>query len=209
MDAAVELVFADYERRFAEERSGTIGGRRINLDDRSLPVGPEAGTLLSLLVRELKPQRILELGTSHGYSTLWLAEAARRYGGKIVTLEALAPKQAYARAALEKAGVADAVDFRLGDALDILKTLPGPFDFVLLDLWKDLYVQCLELFFPKLAPGAVIVADNMIHPASAHAQAAAYRQAVRAKPGMQSMLLPVGQGIELSRYAAGLPPELV
>jgi predicted O-methyltransferase YrrM len=209
MDEAVARVFADYERRFAAERSGHIDGRALTGDDRSLPVGPEAGALLNLLVRSLQPKRILELGTSNGYSTLWLAEAAQSYGGKILTIEAVASKQAYARAMLETAGVTGAIEFCQGDAFEFLKTLPGPFDFVLLDLWKDLYVPCLDLFYPKLAPGAVIVADNMIHPVSSHAQAAAYRQAVRAKPHIQSMLLPVGQGIELSRYAAGLPPELI
>lgn len=209
MDAAVETVFADYAQRFADEAAGKVDGRRIAGADRSLAIGPEAGALLNLLVRSLATKRILELGTSNGYSTLWLAEAAREVGGKVVTIEALAHKQAYARAALSKAGLAGVVEFHNGDALAILKTLPGPFDFVLVDLWKDLYVPCLDLFYPKLAPGAVIVADNMIHPAAHHGDAAAYRRAVRAKPQMQSLLLPVGQGIELSRYAGDLPAYLV
>ncbi|HEY3917084.1 MAG TPA: class I SAM-dependent methyltransferase [Stellaceae bacterium] len=209
MDAAVAEVFADYDQRFAQEEAGRAGSRRMSSDDRSLPIGPEGGALLDLLVRSLAPKRILEIGTSNGYSTLWLAAAARDTGGKVITIEQIAKKQAYARAALEKAGVASAVEFHNGDALEILKTLPGPFDFVLLDLWKDLYVPCLDLFYPKLAPGAVIAADNMIHPSSHHAEAAAYRRAVRAKPEMQSLLLPLGQGIELSRYAGKLPPHLV
>lgn len=209
MDAAVARVFADYDQRFAEEAAGRAGGRRLGSDDRSLAIGAEAGALLDLLVRALAPKRILEIGTSNGYSTLWLAAAARDTGGKVITLEQIAKKQAYARAALEKAGVAGAVEFHNGDALELLKSLPGPFDFVLLDLWKDLYVPCLDLFYPKLAPGAVIVADNMIFPRGAQAEAEAYRRAVRAKPDMQSLLLPVGQGLELSRYAGKLPPHLV
>lgn len=209
MDAAVEQVFADYAQRFADEAAGSVDGRRVTGADRSLAIGPEAGALLNLLVRALAPKRILELGTSNGYSTLWLAEAAREGGGTVVTIEALAHKQAYARAALTKAGLAATVEFHHGDALEILQTLPGPFDFVLVDLWKDLYVPCLDLFYPKLAPGALIAADNMIHPASHHAEAAAYRRVVRAKPQMQSLLLPVGQGIELSRYAGHLPAHLV
>jgi predicted O-methyltransferase YrrM len=209
MDEAVARVFGDYEQRFAEEATGQIGGRGISRDDRSMPIGPEAGALLNSLVRALKPSRILELGTSNGYSTLWLAEAARVVGARVITIDQLAHKQAYARAALDKAGVAGAVEFLNGDALDLLKALPGPFDFVLLDIWKDLYGPCLDLFYPKLAPGAMIAADNMIYPASHHAEAAAYRRAVRAKPQMQSLLLPLGQGIELSRFAGGLPAHLV
>ena len=127
----------------------------------------------------------------------------------MITIEAIAKKQAYARAALAKAGVDGVVEFLAGDALQLLKTLPGSFDFVLLDLWKELYGACLDLFYPKLAPGAIVAADNMIEPVSSRRQAAEYRRVVREKPQMQSLLLPVGQGIELSRYAAGLPAHLV
>jgi predicted O-methyltransferase YrrM len=209
MDEAVRRVFADYDQHFAAEAAGRPGGGPVAMEDRSLPIGPEAGALLALLVKAVKAKHILELGTSNGYSTLWLAEAAHAVGGKVTTIEERRPKQDYARAALTKAGLASAVEFLAGDALDILKTLPGPFDFVLLDLWKDLYVPCLDLFYPKLAPGAMIVADNMIQPASSRNEAHAYRRAVRAKPKMQSMLLQVGQGLELSRYVGELPADLV
>lgn len=209
MDEAVRRVFADYDQRFAAEAAGRPGGGPVAIEDRSLPIGPEAGALLAVLVKALKAKHILELGTSNGYSTLWLAEAARAVGGKVTTIEARRSKQDYARSALTKAGLASAVEFLTGDALDILKTLRGPFDFVLLDLWKDLYVPCLDLFYPKLAPGAMIVADNMIHPVSIRNEARAYRHAVRAKPKMQSMLLQVGQGLELSRYIGELPADLV
>ena len=80
----------------------------------------------------------------------------------------------------------------------MLKTLEGPFDFVLLDLWKNLYVPCLDLFYGKLAKNAVIVADNMLFPEVVRADAEAYRAAVKAKGNLQSVLLPIGNGIELS-----------
>ena len=74
----------------------------------------------------------------------------------------------------------------------------GPVDFVLMDLWKDLYVPCLDQVYPKLAPNGVIVADNMLHPEQARANAALYREAVRAKPAMQAVLLPLGHGIDIA-----------
>jgi predicted O-methyltransferase YrrM len=80
----------------------------------------------------------------------------------------------------------------------MLKSFDGPIDFVLVDLWKDLYVPCLELFHAKLAPNAVIVADNMLFPERVRADAEAYRAAVKAKRNLQSVLLPIGNGIELS-----------
>ncbi|MFI4933608.1 MAG: O-methyltransferase [Caulobacterales bacterium] len=196
MDSKIEAVFADYDARMQRERENA---GQMKLDDFLLPVGPQTGALLNSLIKGAKATRILEIGTSYGYSGVWLAEAARETGGKLITLDVADYKQAYAKAALEKAGLAAFVDFRCGSALDLIPTLPGPFDFVLLDLWKDLYVPCLELFFPKLAPGAIVVADNMLQPAAAREEALAYRRAVRAKPGVASVLLPIGSGIEISR----------
>jgi predicted O-methyltransferase YrrM len=205
MDEAVSRVLDVYDQRIeAEARRRT----RASRDERLLAVGRAVGVMLNLLIKETEAKAILEIGTSYGYSTIWLAEAAKAIGGKVTTVELHRYKQDYAREALAEAGLGGHVEFRSGDAIDILATLPGPFDFVLIDLWKDLYIPCLELVYPKLAPGALIAADNMIEPVSSRDDAAAYRRAVRAKAGIQSMLLPVGQGIELSRYLKGLPDHL-
>jgi predicted O-methyltransferase YrrM len=80
-----------------------------------------------------------------------------------------------------------------------LRTLPGPFDFVLLDVWKDLYLPCFDLVHPKLAPGGVIIADNMLLPQSVRPQADAYRAHVRKAGDLDSVLLDIGNGIEVSR----------
>ncbi len=101
----------------------------------------------------------------------------------------------------ERAGLAEHVDFLVGDAAQLIQGLPGTFDLILLDLWKDMYVPCLEAFYPRLNPGAIIVADNMTFPGGPEVER--YGRAVRAKPGITSVLLPVGQGIEISRYEPG------
>ena len=85
-----------------------------------------------------------------------------------------------------------------GDAVAMTEAHAGDFDFVFVDLWKDLYVPCLEAFYPKLRPGAIVVADNMLRPDTEGVKA--YARAIRAKPGMTSVLLPVGSGLEISRY---------
>jgi len=82
----------------------------------------------------------------------------------------------------------------------VIGELPAGFDFVLVDLWKDLYLPCLEAFFPKLNPGAIVVADNMTRPGGENVMR--YARAIRALPGMTSILLPVGSGIEISRLQA-------
>jgi predicted O-methyltransferase YrrM len=210
MDQAFEAVLAHYEER-AEREHATFGAPSpsgASRDERLLYVGPEGAQVLSLIAHGLKRPRILELGTSYGYSTLWLAEAAKATGGRVITLELADYKQAYAVDALGRAGVADAVEFRCGDALALIPQLEGQFDMVFVDHWKDLYVPSLDLFYPKLAPGAVIVADNMLRPQYDQTNALAYRRAVRAKPNVTSILLDVGQGLEISRFAGPLEEGL-
>ena len=130
---------------------------------------------------------------------MWLGAAARATGGKVTSLELKEYKIEHARQALTRAGLSTRVEFHAGDCLDTLRTLPGPFDFVLLDVWKDLYLPCFELVHPKLERGGIIAADNMLLPESARPHADAYRQRVRAAGDMDSVLLEVGNGIEISR----------
>ena len=209
MEDAVAAVFALYDQRIAAEAELWRNPRPgMAIDDFLLAVGPATGALINTLVKGAAARSILEIGTSYGYSTVWLAEAARATGGRVTTLDLAANKQAYARDMLQKAGLADVVDFRTGDARELIPTLADGLDFVLLDCWKDIYVPCLELFHPKLAPGAVVVADNMVFPPNAHAEAITYRRAVRAKADMASVLLSVGSGLELSRKAGPLDDDL-
>jgi predicted O-methyltransferase YrrM len=86
--------------------------------------------------------------------------------------------------------------------------LAGPFEFVFLDIWKELYAPSFALVAPKLAPGGVIAADNMLYPESAREKALVYRRAVRARPDMSTVLLSVGSGIEVSRRAGPLDDGL-
>jgi predicted O-methyltransferase YrrM len=204
IDAAVWAVLADYEARAEreDELRDTLAPEEAaqRIDEMLLPVGPATGAFLNLLAKEAGARRILEVGSSFGYSTVWLAEAARAVHGKVISLELRPAKTEYATAQLARCGLDAYVEFRVGDALASLAALAGPFDLVLIDLWKNLYVPVFELLHPKLAPGALIVADNMIEPASARPHAQAYRQLVYGARDMSSVLLPVGNGIELSRY---------
>jgi predicted O-methyltransferase YrrM len=202
MEQAVKDVLARYEQRAAHEQqlmNTSPQQFRARIDEFLIYVGPETAQMLHLLATGRNARCILELGASYGYSTIWLADAARMTGGKVHSLELSAAKIDYARDQLRQIGLDSYVEFHLGSALDTLPQLPGPFDMVLVDLWKDLYSQCFELFHPKLAPGALVVADNMLFPPAARADASAYQKLVRTKPDMESLLLPVGNGIELSR----------
>jgi predicted O-methyltransferase YrrM len=199
--AAANEVLASYSQRLVDEdaKAAALGGQLMGRrDEFLLSVGPEVGWFLHSLVLAKRPARVLELGTSYGYSTLFLADAVRAVGGRLITMELADYKQAHARAMMEKAGLADVVDFRLGDAVAMIAADEGPFDLVLLDIWKELYVPCLEAVYPKLSDEGIIAADNIIEPAMWRETARQYRAAVRALPDLQTTLLPIGSGIELS-----------
>lgn len=206
-DPKIQAVFDAYDARHAADlvRMKELGRTGFGIrDEFLLPVGLDVGRFLHALIFARKPQRILELGTSYGYSTLFLADAARAIGATVVTMELADYKQAYAREQLAHAGLAQQVDFRCGDALELLDADPGPWDFVLLDIWKELYLPCFDAFYPKLDEEAVIASDNMIDPAFDRENVRLYRQAVRDKADLQTTLLPIGSGIELSvKWSAG------
>jgi predicted O-methyltransferase YrrM len=204
LDDRLKTVMARYEARRDQERAG---GRREIVDDegrdqRMRAIGPDAGTLLNVIGRSLRTPRILEIGTSFGYSGLWLADAARATGGHVISIEYDTHKSEYAQQETKAAGLSDWIDHRVGDAVTMVDTLEGPFDLVFLDLWKHLYLPCFEAFLPKLTPGAIIVADNMGQ--SGNDGIDAYAARVRSTPGIASVLLPVGSGMEVSR----LSPEI-
>ena len=205
MDKSVAKILRQFEARSEKEwrKMGRMDAKEFesHMDEFLLAVGPATGQLINLLIKEAKAKNILEVGSSYGYSTVWLADAARETGGKVISLEIHPEKQKHARDSIKKAGLDGFVDFKLGDARNSIRKLRKKIDFVLLDLWKDLYIPCFTLFYPKLKPGAMIVADNMLTPESSRAAAAAYQRHVRALPGIQSLLLNVGFGLELSRVA--------
>ncbi len=126
-----------------------------------IAVSAAEGKQLHLMAKMSGAKRILEIGTLGGYSTLWLARALPP-GGKVVTLE-YSPKHAeVARANLDKAGVGDRVEIKVGAALDVLPTLDGPFDFFFIDANKDGYPEYFRWAMKLSRPGSVIVADNCV-----------------------------------------------
>jgi predicted O-methyltransferase YrrM len=113
------------------------------------------------LCRAIGARRIVEVGTSFGVSTLYLAAAIRDNGGGTVIGAEYEPQKVKAAVAnFEAAGLSDYIDLREGDVLDIFKTLQGPIDFVLFDIWGHVVRPALDLLLPKLRPGAVICTDN-------------------------------------------------
>lgn len=127
-----------------------------------LALGPEAGRFAYTTARAIGARHIVEFGTSFGISTLYLAAAVRdNGGGQVITGELNPEKCATARRHFEEGGLAELIEVRSGDALETLKALPDTVDMVLLDGWKDIYLDVLHLIEPRLRPGAVVLADNI------------------------------------------------
>jgi predicted O-methyltransferase YrrM len=167
------------------------------LQDCYIPISAEAGQLLYALVRAIRPETVVEFGTSFGISTIYLAAAVTDNGiGRVVTTELSDRKVKAAQANLREAGVDGAVTILAGDALQTLADLPGPIGLVLLDGWKDLCLPVLRLLEPKLTPGALVAADD-----NSLASMADYLQYVR-EPGngYVSVSFPVEDGVEISSW---------
>ncbi|MCA8887606.1 MAG: class I SAM-dependent methyltransferase [Parvularculaceae bacterium] len=200
-DPKVQVVFKKYEERREADarRMRELGPESIHhRDEFLLPIGPDVGRFVHALILAKRPRTILEVGTSYGYSTIFLADAARSVGARVVTLEIADHKQAYARDQLIAAGLENVVDFRLGDAVQTITLAEDIFDLALIDIWKELYLPAFDALYNKLSEEAVIIADNMIEPQSARDDVRKYRAAVKNKSDFQTALLPIGSGIELS-----------
>lgn len=164
------------------------------LRDCYIPISADAGRLLYNLVRSARPDTVVEFGTSFGISTIYLAAAVTDNGaGHVVGTELSARKVDAARANLAEAGLGAAVTILPGDALQTLADVPGPIGLVLLDGWKDLCLPVLRLLEPKLAPGAIVAADDITH-----ATLAEYLDYVRDPGnGYVSVAFPVEDGVEI------------
>jgi len=204
MDARVIKVLADYESRLQRENpvvsAFTAEQYLERRDECLLGIGADTGRFLNILIKAARPRMILEIGAAYGYSTLWMAEAAASVGGRLVSLEVSEEKIAYARERLAKAGLDSVVEFVAGDAVRNIEAFEGTVDFALIDLWKELYVPSFDRLYPRLAEGALVAADNICLPLRHAEVMKSYVSHVRAKPGIESVTVPVGNGIELSRF---------
>lgn len=132
-----------------------------NRADSSMLSGFYQGRVLSVLTKMIQPKVVLEIGTYLGYSALCFAEGLAK-GGKIITLDVNAEMQAFAKSSAEKSAYADRIEFRLGNATEIIPELNEIFDLVFIDADKENYSNYYHLVFDKLRIGGYIIADNVL-----------------------------------------------
>ena len=181
--------------RLAEETRATQSAPQMM-------VGDVEGTFLSFLVTMTGAERIVEVGTFTGWSSIAMAQALPP-GGSIVTCDINEETSAIARRYAEEAGVADRIEYRLGPAVETLATLDGPFDLAFIDADKPGYVDYYEAVLPKLAPGGLIAADNTLFGLATEGDNASaisrFNEHVINDDRVESVLLPFREGVTLIR----------
>jgi predicted O-methyltransferase YrrM len=167
--------------------------RGLRQEERHRNLEPDSAEFVCALAAGLRAEALLEIGGSSGLSTIALAAAARQTGGRLVSIEIEPGRQAEARRTIGALGLLGRVEFVLADAATVLGRYHG-LQFALIDCEKEDYVRFLGLL--QLAPGAVVVADNILSHGLWD-----YVRHVRSLPGVESVTLPIGKGLEVSRFS--------
>lgn len=158
-----------------------------------------AAELLYLLVCLTRPREILEIGTANGYAAIILGAAAQEIGARVITVERNGQLVQEARQHIVEAGLQDVVTVAPGSAYKVIKRLCGPFAFVFLDATKQEYVGYLERIRPKLAPQAVLAADNVLSHAE---ELASFVAMVREDPAFMTTVVPHDVGLLVAVFDA-------
>lgn len=180
-------------------------------DESMLAVTEDTGIYFNVMLKAMRARKILEVGTSTGYSTLWFSDAIRytdgSFGKPIITIEGNPAKIKRAKKNFEDAGVARIIEIRQGAAADVLKEMLAdyrkadnavPFDFVFIDADKENAINYFELVFPMVRTGGIIAADNITSPQSCVAEMARYSRYVKGRQGVESVTVPIGMGEEIT-----------
>ena len=199
MDPRVLSVMKRLEEEDAEERAAVGGPGEIPHFERMYTLHPDTSRLVHILIQAAGCKAVVEVGVSHGYSSLWLAHAVRLTGGRLTSLEVSATNVEIACQNIAEAGLSNMVDIVLGDARKTLRSVQGPLDFVLLDSWDDTYVECLGIIVPLLRPGGLLVADNVT---PGEPGTVPLVKALENHPLMETLNVPIGRDIQVSAKKA-------
>ena len=166
-------------------------------DKGQLAVSEEDGRFLRLMVATNRTRHALEIGAASGYSAIWIGLGLRETGGKLVTIEYDAKRAEEAAANVRRAGLDDVVRVVSGDAFKEIPKLTEPLDFVFLDAWKPDYKRFFDLVMPRLAPGGLFLAHNVLNKRD---QMQDFLEAVESHPRLWTVTVaPSAEGVLVSR----------
>lgn len=145
---------------------------------------------------------VIEVGTSNGYSGIWIGKALKKTGGKLITIEFYDKRIVLAKANFEKCGVSDVIEIKQGDAATVLEYLPSDYrcDFAFVDANKRQYIDFFHLIDPHLVVGGYIACDNVISHA---AKVETYLDDIANNPNYENVVLPLPAGLSLGKKLRG------
>ena len=196
VDSKVLSVISRLNMQSNRERSGRV---KVAPDQEMLAITADTGIFFSVLLKAIKARRILEVGTSAGFSTLWFADAmGKNHSTRVITIEMNPQKVERALKNFKEAGVDKIIEIKQGIALDLLRKLKGKFDFVFLDADKENIIRYFDIVLPMVRIGGIIAADNMLYPGHFRPAMRKYARHVHGKPNIQSVTVPIGMGEEIT-----------
>lgn len=194
MDGIIRRTLEELEAQeaFEQENPDAVPGR-----EKMLAITRDIGMFYNILLRSGGARRVLEVGTSVGYSTMWFAEAVMRNAGAgITTIEREEEKIRRAGENFARTGLDGIIEIRRGDALDVLEGMEpdGAFDFAFIDADKERCVRYFDLVLPMVRPGGLIGVDNMLRPERFRSYMEPLERHVRGTPGVRAVLIPIDNG---------------
>ena len=165
-------------------------------DTGQLAVSEEDGRFLRMLIASNGATRALEIGAASGYSAIWMGLGLRETGGRLTTIEYEPARAREAEANIRRAGLSEIVAVVAGDGFKAVPQLPGEFDFVFLDAWKKDYQRFFDLVFPRLRPGGLFVAHNVVNKRD---EMKDFLATIHSHPRLfTSIVSPSGEGVSVS-----------
>jgi caffeoyl-CoA O-methyltransferase len=168
-------------------------------DKGQLAVSEEDGRFLRVLIASTGAKRVLEIGAASGYSAIWMGVALRETGGRLTTIEYDPVRATEAAENIRRAGLTDVVTVIAGDAFKEIPKLPGPFDLVFLDAWKPDYKKFFDMVFPRVSPGGLFLAHNVVNKKN---EMADFLKTIQSLPnGYTTTVSPGHEGISMTYKA--------
>ncbi len=211
INTKISKVLSKLEEQSKLERLGEVVVPRSEM---MLAITSDTGTFFNITLKAMRAKRILEIGTSYGYSTLWFAEALMQINEvsntrpekSIITIEMDHSKVERANKNFDEAGIKNIIDLKEGQADDVLSEISKNylkdgdrlFDFVFFDADKENLRHYFDIVLPMVRVGGIIATDNMLYPEEYRSMMTNYTNYIKNKPNIQSMMIPIGNGEELT-----------
>lgn len=198
----IEKILSKIEKQEQYEQENPY---EVPNSEKLLSIGRNTGNFYNILLKSKKCKKILEIGMSTGYSTMWFAEALfGKENGKIITIDHDKNKIERAKRNFDESGLSDLIEIRHSDALKVLSQIKVEpnfteyFDFVFIDADKERYNQYFDTVLPMVKPGGIIGADNILFPERFQKFTMPYVEHVRKTPNVRTITIPIDNGEEIS-----------